>query len=163
MSGDAKASWLKPAETWQISTPAKVICMPCRSLAQVITERCFERSLLRPPLAIIHMCVVPHYPTDLESPVVLNIEPPLSRPTIPQAPIVPLFTSSYSVVDSKKHRRTCPYSVPPSARSSLRISASPSIFFNCVASNRSPRFALSFSSSIALSCRVDCQPMYYTR
>lgn len=37
------------------------------------------------------------------------------------------------------------------AASSLRISASPSIFLSWVTSSRSPRLALSLSSSIALS------------
>ena len=45
------------------------------------------------------------------------------------------------------------YEVMPMAANSFLISSSVSIFLSCVTSSLSPRFCLSFNSSIALSCQ----------
>lgn len=49
------------------------------------------------------------------------------------------------------HSQTTHHAALVSDASSFLISASPSIFLSCVASSRSPRFAFSLSSSMALS------------
>ena len=69
---------------------------------------------------------------------------------------LPDLTCRYATRDNEGYEREHDgdegrYDVMPSPDSSFRISVSVSIFLSCVASSRSPFFAFSLSSSMALS------------